>query len=426
MRSKSKILIAVIVFILAGVVFAGRFLLFTTAGVDFACRLVLLKFALTETVTVGSSEGTLFYGGVFRDVEVRGISGMPPGTVVKIQELEYSGIRSGALTFNVRNGRLLADEEMVMFYGAYRSGRLNFNIYANSFSARSLVLALFPDNPSLQHLEGKIQDIDFYLMGTPAEPRVSGRCVLKEARFRGFSAFDFPCSLRVNVVRTLDGQVRLYGALFFQEGEIRSRDTLVSVMESSLRFSGDPANPAIEARGYSVVDGTRITIAFSGTLEVPDLQLTSQPPMSQDKLIVMLMTGKSWTGTEQAVSKGQVTPEMVSDFVDYFLLGGSGERLIRKLGITDLTLTYEERVRGVEVKKSLTGSTNVIYDVQQVKNPDETPTTRQKLGLEYRLTETLSIEGRRELKQQPAEDEAEALREEPPESEVRLRYRRQF
>jgi hypothetical protein len=116
-------------------------------------------------------------------------------------------------------------------------------------------------------------------------------------------------------------------------------------------------------------------------------------------LLVMIATGKGWSGTGEALKEGRISVDAAKELVDYFLLGGSGSRLAGRLGIKEVSLLYDETAQGFEVKKNLLPDVDAVYGIEQTRDEASAsgPTTH-KVGAEVQLDRdaTVAVQGKRE------------------------------
>ena len=137
----------------------------------------------------------------------------------------------------------------------------------------------------------------------------------------------------------------------------------------------------------------------------------------------MLATNKSWKMTEGALVKGQMSPDVTRDFLDYFLFAGSGGKLAQYFGLKDLTFQLNGKTKGVGVKKDITNNLDLSYSVEKEQVKEKNGSAVQKLGSGYKLTDTIAVEAERELKQEKAnegQDEATS------DDKVLLKYKKSF
>lgn len=419
MSSRTKIGIIIGIFV-AGILSAGIwFLAFTSSGATFSAAVIAASLP-AGTVTVSGIEGCLAGGTVLRNIELSDIEAFP-GAVLRAQEVRVSVRYPWDLTVRVKNGRfILPTGEVVSFAGTLESGKIRCNVYSGLLYAQTLS-RLFGIAAAV--VPGRLTSVDLYLSNTTDNILITGTMLVETLSFRNFTAHDFPLKADLSV-RPRGRQVKVYGKICADKGVLSSRYARMDVTEAACDFSGDPLDPRFKVRGSALVADTRINAVFGGTVAKPEIQLSSQPPLAQDRLMVMLLTGQSWQGTVNALSQGRVTPGLIKDFADFFLFGGSVDNLEKKLGITDFALTYQRGEKGFEVHKALNRSADVIYGMSRSDGSvsESGKQQTQTVGLEYKVTDAVSLEGRRQLVEKSAGLHGEFSRE----GLIRLKFKKRF
>jgi len=344
----------------------------------------------------------------------------------KIQKTEivFDTQHINAINIEVFNGRLsLSGSEPILFYGNYANELLNFNFYSKRAGIESLIDVLDSRKTSVP-LKGSFVDIDFNLRGSIHEFMLQGAAYAERLRHGAFSLSDAPFVCDVILKESTKG-FQVNGAVIAKKGVISGPGTaMVYLEESRLIFSGDPQKPSLDIKGVSTVEKTMIKIALKGTIEKPDLRLSSEPPLSQERLLVMLTTGKRWNGADTLFSKGVISPDLAMDFIDYFVFGDSGSKIADKFGITGLSVQLDETTKGVKLSKSVSDKVEVGYGVLQKQSNEKAVEINQNISGEYNLTETIAVSAEKELKQ------ASALGQSPEEQKtndkVMIKYKRKF
>ena len=396
----------------------------TPGGAEFVSRIYLPRIGLDEGLVHNKITGNFLQGLSVKNLEIPNFKGLPKDSLIRVQEIKLF-LRLFSIAdskCSIYNGRLeLSTRETVQFYGSYESKKLDFNIYSKSLSLSTLA-QLFPGVSQLKLAKGTVEDSEIFVLGSIRDPALKGSCNLKEAKVRNLVLKDALCSFYLKP-GVFCGEPQIWGTVNISGGSLQSRSAIVKVGESKMVFNGDPQMPVFDINGQALIGETEIHILLKGTPVKPELTLASVPAFPQEKLFLMLLTGKSWESMDQAASNRRMNADAVKDFVDYFFLGGSGEKLGQKLGIESISLKYETNEKGVEVKKSITNSTCAIYGLSQTRNPQETvPLTSQKVGVEYKVTDTLSISGTREIGQSADKNAVPTA----PKDEIQLKYKKNF
>ncbi len=338
---------------------------------------------------------------------------------VRLSSLSYEGVSA-----EVRNARLdLPLSEPVVLTGSLEKGVMDFNIYSAGVDIHE-VLAMTQE-PKWQTLAGEVTRMDLFVSGTLREPRIEGEFTIKEAQYRGFSMTEAPGALDLTM-RNAEKQPGIYGSIVFFQGTLRRPKTAaVHLAESRIMFSGPvPTHINLDLHAKARVDKVDIRITLEGTPQEPDLILTSQPPLPQEQLLIMVATNKRWKAAEEALEQKQLSLGVARDFLDYFVFGGSGDELARKLGVNDISFTLTGKTTGVEVKKKFTDKFEAAYGVGQTTGQAGAVSREQKIGGEYQITEDLSLEGEKSVKGKP---EGDPLHTEKKSSEqIFLKYEKAF
>lgn len=333
---------------------------------------------------------------VLDDVELRGHPGIP-GVRLEAQQAALSVRPDSTEIRGIQNGTLRAGlSEPVLFYGTADQGRLDFHVYAKYLDLRDLA-PLLPRFAPAKLVSGSLQDVELGVRGTAAAPEVAGRFRSSDFSYRAFHLRDSAWSsdgIRVETER--DGGVLLRGRLSISRGALSRGETTMSLGPGRFDFEGDPARPQMDLSGESSIGQTRIRLVLRGTPDKPDFRLTSDPPYSEEKLAVMLATGRSWEGSERALEQGELSLDATREFLDYFLLGGSLQRTASRLGIKALSLRADEESEAIRVKKEMSKNVDIGYGVEKRKSGEkEAPVVTQSVGVDYSVSKntTLSVEG---------------------------------
>ncbi|MFC1704043.1 translocation/assembly module TamB domain-containing protein [Candidatus Omnitrophota bacterium] len=422
---KTKIFLLIIV--LVSISGAISLAFFTTKGSGFLAKFALTKYVGANNVEIKTIKGTLARGLLLKDVELKDIKGIPPDSVLKIQELKVSfdSFDPSGLTVEIFNGRFrFPASDPIVFYGTYKNGSLDLKASTRSVNVRH-ALDLFVKNETVKKIDGIVNDVNVAIAGSFLEPSLEGYLVIEKLSQDGFLMSKCPLAFDVTL-KDIKGMLKVYGAAELESGKVSGQKTaVVNLEKSKIIFGGLPNEPLFDVRGQSIVEKTKIKIALKGTIEKPDLKLSSEPPFPEERLLVMLATGKSWQKTEVAATQGKLSPAVAGDFLDYFIFGGSGSQLAEKFGITDFSVKYEDSTKGVEVKKSLSDKIEAIYGVEQTTAKEGQVETFQKVGGEYAVTDSISVGAEKEIKQQQDKIDASDA-ESTSDDKVYLKFKKQF
>jgi len=288
-------------FILSGILLfllVIYFFFFTTFGLEILVKLSLSKYAKFREISINKVEGNILSGVKIDNLRVNRLKKIPEDVVIKVQQAEFNiaGFTLKSFDLKISNGRVeIAKSQPIIFGGTYKKGKLNFNIYAKAVDIKSC-LWLFSDSVILKNAtSGEIVEPDFYLTGKQDEKELKGKMYLKKVTFDKYSLLDCPVIVRGMIYSEAE-KVQVKGNVELESGMINLGGSIIKKVKGKILFLGDPYNPAFDLEGDSVVGGTRIHILYKGTYLKPELRLTSEPPMSEEDLLVMLFTGNIFKG----------------------------------------------------------------------------------------------------------------------------------
>lgn len=358
-----------------------------------------------ESVSVRRIEGSVLQGVTCADLMVENFRGVPDGTVLTVQRIDLLLPVAPQRIRAVHNGKLqLPYSEPIVFFGKQERGALDVRAYSRTLDAEE-ILEFFPTRgPMLRGVSGQVRDVEAHVTGNWRRPLLTGQFRVVKLVRKNFALLDAPgtASLEFQNLRRLGGKpLHAAGELVLVAGMIASKQTVIRLDPSKLLFSGSLRAPTYDMRGTSIVEGTTIHVALKGTKDHPDLKLTSVPPMLQLRLLIMLATGKNWEASEAGWAEGEISTDLVEDFIDYAFFGGRGSKLAHRVGITDVSLLYDAETGGIGAKTLLFDRFGAEYKLEQSNETDIKAGTTQKhiLGAEYRLNEgsSIQLEGEKDL-----------------------------
>jgi hypothetical protein len=422
------------------------FFVFTTAGAKMLVRTALSVAFDSGAVRFTRAKGSLSQPLVFYDVLIKDLEGMPAGSVLRIQQLMISNfmMQLENSRIEIRNARLKFpnSDYPVVLSGKYENMEFNMNLYSKSLGVRD-TLDTFTDW-DLRDISGVIADVDCFLTGSWRQPRLSGSFLVPRFSYRDFSLHDCPVSFDIRFEDIKGGKVKPYGTITYGEALITRARVTVNLLEGgTMKFTGNPKNPEIDFQGTSDIEGVKIRIHLRGTWKKPDLHLASEPALPKDSLLVMLMTGKKWgvsQGPSAAPTPTEVDPivaqpgqeiplDVARDFVDFFVFSGAGGDLSKRLGLDNVSMTYNPDSNALGVKKGIADKVELRYGVE--RPPPGTQQERQiqthKVGAELKITDTISIDAEGQVReQQPTEAVDPAQDQEQKDGKVVLKYKKKF
>jgi len=409
--------------VLAGTGIIGS-LFFTTKGAQFLINQYLRRLIHAESIVISDTKGTLVNGITLKGIAISGLDKLPPASIVRIQEatVSYPFLHFLKANITIANGRLdLPQSGLILFYGSLTDSIVHCNIYSKIIQIHALPHFLKTQQNAF-FVNALIADIDIFVTQTIRKPHINGTFTVKEMRLQNCSLHAMDCSVDLDLIR--HGKEWFpRGKLALKSGKIVFPKTNVDITAGSIIFSDDPQKPTLNIHGSANIGNTNIALVLQGTPENPLLKLSSSPPLPEEELIVMLITGSNWEGTRQSLIEGKVSAGLVKDFIDFAFFGGSERKLEESLGIKAISLEYDKDAIGVGITKELTSSTSVSYGIKQAQGNETNSTTTQSIGLEHKLTDTLSIQGEADIATTPAQTNNTDA---PTDSKILLKIKKAF
>lgn len=429
---KKFIIIAILVVILG----LAYFFLFTAAGGSVLVRKAISIFVKGEEIEFRHARGSIVGKMVLEDIRVEGLRFLPLDSTLTIRsagvrlrkltnvfiscedidigvgavadsrikihktDVEFNSRSLGSMRIKVSNGRLLLpNSALVLFYGDYTSGLLKFNVYSRTVGIDSLIALLaLKDSPRVP-AKGSLADLDLYLTGSVRKPVVRGTVLVTRLEYKDFSLNSANCAYDV-IFRNETKGILIDGSIVVKDGAVSGPGTAtVELAESKLSFAGPPQKPSFDIRGNANVDKTKINIVLKGTMDKPDLRLSSDSALSQNQLLMMVATGRRWGSAGAASNSDSIPADMAIDFIDYFALGGSGKKLADALGISGFSFTVNETKQAVKVDKSVTEKVEVGFGASRETGKDNSQQTSQTVNADYKVTGAVSVSAEQETKQ---------------------------
>ena len=186
-------------------------------------------------------------------------------------------------------------------------------------------------------------------------------------------------------------------------------------------------DPQLDIKGEATVARTHIQITVKGTRKDPKVQLVSDPPLSNEQLILMLTTGKRWDSLNTATMTRKMTPELTGDFVDYFFFGGSGLHIAELFGLSGISYSLDATKQGVMFNKDLSDRLGLGYGVElSTANQQGQKEITQKVESEYRVTDNVTVSAQKEVLPAQEHGAADLRPRRIPDDRVYLKFRTQF
>lgn len=398
------------------------YLFFTPTGIGLLVKLYISHIIHPKSINIGKIESSFPEKILLKDIELKEIRGLPTGSKLRIQECRLSFMKF-QLYFQAQNATLrLPKAEPVLFYGTYADNSSDFQVYSKYIDIKDL-LNLLPKSEIQKNLQGGLTDVDISVRGSFKEPELKVTLNTKDIGYKSFCISK--CLVSSNVqLKNIGKKLEIYGKLYLREGVISAKNMLITIQNSTIDFCGAPGKSKLDIQGQSIIEEIPITLALRGTLNAPDLHLSSSPPIPEDTLMIMLLTGKAWKDTGALLTQGQINPSLIAEFIDYLVLGGSGRRLAAMLGISEVSLRYDRQQKEIKVKKTVSDKLEASYEVDQPQAKEGASRATHKVGGEYKITDSISIGAEKELKQENTTEKNDG--QSATEDKVTIKYKKEF
>ncbi len=422
-----KILNFIIIFLLGFLVCGMGFFYFvcTEKGSQIVARQFLSRAFKNPEISFGKMKGHFGMGLKLENLEIKNLEKLPSGNVVRIQELILENPIWDFQKANLvlRNGRIiLPHSDPIVFDGNYKEGAVDFSFYARSLDITSFK-EIFNMPQMSNSLSGSIGNVDMKLSGTWDEPTVIGDFYVEKFTYQDFALVESPATVNLKFKNQLEGYAPS-GTITLNGGRLLAKNTQVNLQKSTFFITNDLTNPSFSIQGNSKIEDTDIQISLSGTKNNPEIKLKTDTALPTERLLLMLATGKSWKGLDTSLDKKQVSPDLVKDFIDYFMFSGSGDKLANKLGIKNIFLTLEKGKKGIGVKKKVTNNLDVGYEVNETQVPLQQPTRQQKISGDVQVSNNVSVSAEKEIR--PRDVTQQGTQEKPEDNKVLLKYETKF
>jgi hypothetical protein len=211
---------------------------------------------------------------------------------------------------------------------------------------------------------------------------------------------DLNLALRGDPTITVSGVTKFAGELSVERGWVQALGKRFTVDHAKVRFDGTPdLNPTLDvAVKWDAPDGSKVTIAISGRLDTPKVELSADPPGSQAEIMSLLALGRRDAGssTNQAQAE-QGAAAQTAAIVQGFTGALIGQQLQKALP-AQMSLNVQggqnlgdARISGGYQLK------NLYFEVgYQAGNQQQGPTPSQSqprttFGVEWRFVRTWSL-----------------------------------
>ncbi|HBR14063.1 MAG TPA: hypothetical protein DD723_00770 [Candidatus Omnitrophica bacterium] len=411
-------------FLLGFLVCAGAFVYFicTEKGSQVVVRYFLEHAFKNLDISFKGMKGHLNVGFKLEDLEVKNLTKLPPGSVIRIQEFGLMNPVWDLQKINLvlGNGRvILPNADPIILEGNCTEAELNFSLYTKSFNVTELFNALEIGRLAA----GNIENIDMRISGSLREPVVVGNFDIEKLIYQDVSLTNSPAAINLKF-QNHPGGYTPSGTIILEGGKLVAKNTEINLQKSTFFITNDIKNPSFSIQGNSKIEDMDIRISLSGTKDNPEIMLKSDAALPTERLFLMLATGKSWKGLDASLDKKQISPDLVKDFIDYFVFSGSGDKLANELGIKNVFLTLEKDKKGIGIKKKVMNNLDVGYEINETRGSPQQKTKQQKMSGDVKVSNKVSVSVEKEIR--PKDETQQSEQDTPTDGNVLLKYKTKF
>jgi hypothetical protein len=400
MKKRPFVILGVAMLILAGVVILSLWwLLLTRWGASFVVRRVVKDVIGAADYKIAGMEGSLGGHLVVKDLEISRFKGrLPQDFIVRISKIDvfFSAPFPKGLNVEIHNGRMiLPDSGNIVLDGLLQDGVFEGNvfgkdIYLGDMSRFASISREWAD------LRGRVSRLECHLKISSQRFAVEGKAHVADIQGSRFVLQNCPLGFIWEYARSNGSwaSVSVYG------GQLGLPHAIVVLKPGRMIFADGPRDVRLDLKGFSQVEDVPISLHLQGTLKEPKLRLDSDSSLSQERLLVMLLTGKSWRSAEESVSQGGVSADLIKDTLDFLFFGGKVTDLAHALGVSDIHLEIDQNRKGVGLGTQITTRARLNYTVAQEDSRRDNVSVTQKAALIYKVADHLSVEGEKEMRSQ--------------------------
>ncbi len=407
------------------------YLVYTPEGAQWLFDQAIKYYVNADTVRYAKFSGTIAEGIELTDVEIINLRIFNERNTIRIQNLALAipNLDLNGAWVKIQNGRIqFPVSDPLGFYGSLENGKYNLHLYAALLDVRELT-TIFKNDLKIRNLKGTATKASLTVSGAYSMPILDGEFLLEDFTYLGFSIFGLPATFKLAVGKQ-EGSVRWNGTLDSPSGTVTSRLTTVKLTDSKLIFNGPFRNPGLDIKGSSKIEQTILNFALKGTKKKPELILTSNPPRPQNILLVMMATGQDVTVTNK-LQPGELNPESVKEFMDYFTFSNDGGKFANNIGVGNFSVIMDDNTRGVGIKRRVAGQVKVGVNVEEtttqagINNPNVTRTIGGQVQMSDNVT--LGVDKKVTESSNPAKQPATVpTQDNNGEVDVMLKYKKSF
>jgi len=398
MKKRPFVILGIAALLLMGAVMAFLWwLLLTRWGASFVVRSVVRDIMGAADYKIAGIDGSLGRHLVIKDLEISRFKGrLPQDLIVRISKIDvfFSVPFPKGLNVEIHNGRLiLPDSGNVVLDGALQDGVFEGDVFGKDIHLGD-VRRFAPAVKELTDLRGLVDRLECHLKVSTQRFAVEGKAHVAEIQGSRFVLQNCPLGFLWEYAKSNGSRasVGIYG------GQLELPHAAIVLKPGRIILADGPRDVRLDLRGFSQVENVSISIHLQGTLKEPKLRFDSDPSMPQERLLVMLLTGKSWQSAEKSLSEGGVSADLIKDTLDFLFFGGKVTDLAHALGVSDIHLEIDQNKKGVGLGTQITTRARLNYTVSQQDGSSGNVSMTQKAALVYKVADHLSVEGEKEMR----------------------------
>lgn len=330
---------------------------------------------------------------VVEQVQTSGLPGVPEATG-RMERAEFTLPFRPDRVRRIERGQLtLSSSDPILF--SLPEGRGSpLDLFSSGLDIEEIGRILFP-KVSGRRPGGLLREVRFKVNPPFEEPGFHGTARIELFRLKDFSVTGARAAFEGRLVESGSGRRVLAGSLQVEGGELSARGTVVRLDRMRLQYDGSGGSPRLNLAAESLVGGVHISIGVQGTLERPEIRLSSDPPKREEQLLLMLATGRRWEAVELAVSEGKISPALAEDFLEYFIFGRVDDQLADRFKTVGFTPTLDLQTGATGGQVRIGEKVRAGYELTPARTEAlDRPAQewKEKVGVAYDLGQEQTVE----------------------------------
>jgi len=295
------------------------YLIVTPLGGKLLVRYFKQEFTSIGLISIGRYEGSLHEGFSLKNITIKGLSYLP-NAIVKIQEIRvrlplWDILHSDAGIFNAR--LFVPNSDPVVFTGDIFAGNIKGNLYGKSLDIHEASRFYASENIN-KNLQGYLTNIDLVIEGSLTKGvKLTGALEGDHIQYQSTFLNDVSAKVNLTLSNIFHG-MKANGQVIVASGLVNVRQTNLQLSQSAFNFYGDITKPFMDIRLGANVEDMSVHMAIQGTLDSPQLNVSSDPPMAPQDALQMLFTGNAFSSATSPFN-GVTSGQLAQNFLNYSL-----------------------------------------------------------------------------------------------------------